>query len=103
MAKPKKPCIHCGEVRTPVAKGCCWKCYAKLYPQSERRACKSQYQTIKLASTNPTDNWPKAELITIYHTSDGKEHGSELEAVKWQLDIERTRCMRAVKGASHAL
>jgi len=83
----KKECIGCGTISTIVAKGCCWKCYDTLYPKSERR--NNAPYTRKNRANN--GEYPKKVMIPCYETSDHKEWGNEIDALRHQLEIERNR------------
>lgn len=92
MAAKRGACAHCGTTdRSLPAHDMCGKCYDLNYPKETRRQQKPRVSVLVEGT------WPRAERITIHHTSDDKEHGSEVEALKWQLDVERARYAR-VKG-----
>ena len=78
---------------TLVAREMCWKCYKLLVPQSERK------KKVRKPKPTSTDYFPRKIMIPTWETSDGKEHGCEVTALKHQLDIERTKLLKA-KGVN---
>ena len=86
--KKKAICEHCGRNMTITARGCCGTCYKILYPPHERRKMTS-YKRTKNRPNN--GEYPKKVMIPCYETSDGKEWGNEIDALRHQLDIERNR------------
>ena len=80
MANKKGTCTCCGRDMTIIARGYCGACYKREVTDKKE----------KIAGTT----WPKVEYIKVYTTSDGQEHGNEVEALRHQLDIERNRGKR---------
>ena len=84
-------CVKCGTTdKTLPAHNMCYKCYDTTYPPHTRKKIGR-----KNSSQIETAIWPRAEMITIYHTSDDVEHGSEIAALKHQLDIDREKLRKA--------
>jgi hypothetical protein len=82
----KKKCKHCNRIMTIVGRGFCGKYYSKLVPKEDRRP-------IRPYTRNKSNNgeYPKKVMIPCWETSDGKEWGNEVNALRHQLEIERNR------------
>lgn len=85
--KPKEKCPGCNRVMAIVAKGLCSKCYNTLYPAAERR----KYRTRVAVAKERDSGFPRKEMIPMWVTSDGKEWGMEIDALRHQLDLERNK------------
>lgn len=50
------------------------------------RPCKACHEA---QTTLITEIWPKAEQVIIWHCSDGRDFSSEVEALRYELDLFR--------------
>ena len=81
---PVKECKSCGRVLTIVARGMCGKCYTqdrKTNPAKARKHAPVVYMPVK-------------KVIAVWETTDGREWGNEVDALRHQLELNEERRRR---------
>lgn len=70
---------------TLPAHGLCMACYDVLYPQGTRK------KLTRKKNHQNNGQYPMVIHIKAYKTSDEREFGNEIDALRHQLELERSR------------
>lgn len=88
-------CVSCEQHKTIIARGCCYSCYNLHYPKALRKKYmpRGTNKAAKATRTTSVDvtGFPRKQMIPIWTTSDGREWGTEIEAVRHELSIEQEK------------
>lgn len=82
-------CSNCqrGPLTLP-ARGLCGACYDKLHPAGTRKKMTPYKRKVNRPNNG---EFPKVIMIKAYQTSDDREFGNEIDALRHQLELERER------------
>lgn len=82
---------NCGCGGKVIARGMCKKCYDKWYLANKNNPDVEFKQMAKRTKKTPKDTrpFPIPHVVTIWECSDGREFSSEVDALRYELELFR--------------